>query len=370
MGDHLEHAGHLLRLRRVDPADVGVGDIGLDEGGVQGVLRKLQDEVRTVVQRPRHLGHGRGAGVLAPPDPAVGGHGELQLLLVHLAPEHLCGIHDGVHERDVPRATTGVPVELEPIPDLLAGGVRVAVQEGLRRDDKAGGAEPALGPSVFDPGLLDGVKSLRCADPLDGGDHGPLSQTAHLQDAGPDQLPVHDHIARPAMALAAAHLGSRKAELFAQHGREHALSVDDDVPFDSVDDEVLLNHAESLLSYGGVQNATLCPGRNRVRPTVVCGEGRSPPFRMRWGFARSEGRVPPAAPVSKSVGYETQHSCIISSITKCTLSIAHFAPSVGKFFGWPRIIGPRGENPAAAGFLGAIWGRQRIRLPHEICNGS
>ena len=65
VGDHLDHAGHLLSLAGVDGEDVGMGDLGLHQGELQGVLRQLQTGVGTEVPgagdlgggaRPRHVG--------------------------------------------------------------------------------------------------------------------------------------------------------------------------------------------------------------------------------------------------------------------------------------------------------------------------
>ncbi len=131
MGDDLVDAGHLLRLGGVDAFDIGVGNLRLHERRMKGFLRHLEDEIGAVIQGSGDFGHGGWTGILAAPDPPVPGKDEFQLLFVHLAPEHLGGIHDGIDYGNVPRAAAGVPVDLEPVTDFFPGRFGIGVEKGF-----------------------------------------------------------------------------------------------------------------------------------------------------------------------------------------------------------------------------------------------
>ncbi len=72
VGHHLVDAGHLFGFGGVDGEDVGMGDLGLDQGQLQGVGRHLQPEVRAVVAGAGHLGQRARTRIFPAPDPAVG----------------------------------------------------------------------------------------------------------------------------------------------------------------------------------------------------------------------------------------------------------------------------------------------------------
>ena len=86
-----------------------------------------------------------------------------------------------------------------------------------------------------DERLLDRMQIQRGADPFDGGDLGPVLDPLHLGDAGADQLAVHDHVAGAALAVAATDLGPGQMKLFAQHIGQERFLVNDQRPFDAVD---------------------------------------------------------------------------------------------------------------------------------------
>ena len=71
VGDHLEDPRHLLGLGDIHAFDVGVGDLGLDQGKMKRVGRQLETQIRPIIQGARDLGQGRGTGILASPDLAV-----------------------------------------------------------------------------------------------------------------------------------------------------------------------------------------------------------------------------------------------------------------------------------------------------------
>jgi len=270
MGDDLVDSGHLLGFRGVDSLDVRVGDGCLHQRRVQRLFGHLKDEIRAVVERSGHLRDGGRARVLAPPDPSVRRHFELELLLAHLAPEDLCGVHHGIDDGNVPGAAACVPVELEPVANLFAGRVRIRVKQPFRGDDEARRAEAALGRAVLYPRLLERVELLRRADPLDRDDLRALGEAGHLVNARAGHLAVHQHVARPAVSLAASYLGSREPELLAEHFGERCFLVDDDVPLNAVDKKDLLNHpvSSSFRISAGVGTAaprTGAPASNAVR---------------------------------------------------------------------------------------------------------
>src|ERR1700722_10626043 len=86
-------------------------------------------------------------------------------------------------------------------------------------EDHAGGADAALGSTGFEENLLDGVELFVDGEAFDGGDLRVLS----LQDgdqAGVDQVAVHQDGAGAALAFAAALFGSGKVKVFAEDVEE------------------------------------------------------------------------------------------------------------------------------------------------------
>ena len=283
VGDDLVDAGHCLRLGGVDALYVGVGNLRLHEGGMESFLRHLEDEIGAEIQGSGDFCHGGGTGILAAPDPPVPGKDEFQILLVHFAPEHLGGIHDGIDNGNVPRTAAGVLVNVEPVPDFFPGRVGVGVEKGFRRHDEPRGAEAALGGPVLDPGLLDRMETFGGTDALDGGDAGSFRQPRHLVHAGPGILAVDDDAAGTAMALAASYLGPRQPELLPEHGGKGAVILHDDVPFDAVDKKDFLNHPfpSSFRSSAGAGRQNSGPERGQAM-----GTGTAAPFLFNKDFAR------------------------------------------------------------------------------------
>ena len=235
VGNHLEHAGHLLRLAGVDGEDVGMGDLGLNQGELQSVLRQLQSGIRTEVPGAGDLGGGARPRHAGAQHLAVLGQLEGQVLHADLTLEHPHRILHRVHQHLVTSAAAGVLVLLEPVADVVAGRIRVAVDEGLGGDDEARGTEAALGATVDHPSHLQGVQVLRGADALDGGDGRAVGHALHLGDTGADQLAVHDHVAGTALALTAADLGAGEAQTFADDIGEQISAFADHRTHDPVD---------------------------------------------------------------------------------------------------------------------------------------
>jgi hypothetical protein len=240
MGHHLDHPGHLLGLAGVYGHDVGMGNIGLHQGQTQGIGRQLEPQIGAVVQGAGNLGHGRWTRVFAAPDLSVGGQLIGQLLSRQLAPHHLGRIHHRIHHLAIPGTTAGIAMHLEPVPDLLAGGVGIFRQQGLARHNEPGGAESTLGPPVHHPGKLERVKIVRAPHPFDGRDRGPVRDLGHLGDAGPDQLVIQNDIAATALPFAAPDLGAGQAKLLAQDIGQGLIGSGNDGFCDAVDLECLL----------------------------------------------------------------------------------------------------------------------------------
>ena len=234
-GDDLEDAGHLLGLGGVHALDVGVGDLGLDQRQAQGAIRHVQGLVRAEVPGAGDLHGGGGAGVGGAGDDVVGGLEE-QVLLAHLAAHDGRGGHRGVDEGLVAGAAAEVAVLVEPVADLLAGRVRVLLEQDLGADDEARAAEAALGAAVGHPSDLDGVQVVDGADALDGGDLGVVAQLRDLGDAGARDLAVDYDVARAAVALAAADFAAREHQPLAQYLGERLSSLQHKGTLDPVDD--------------------------------------------------------------------------------------------------------------------------------------
>ena len=208
VGDNLDHAQRLLCRGGIDPLDVGMGHIGIREGGVESAFGELAGLVVAEIPETADLGNGCGTRIACSVHSAVrrslvfkGGYG-------HLTAENLGGVHNGVGDGDVTGAAAGILVLVEPVTHFFTGRVRVGIEERLGGDDKARGAEAALECAVEDESLLEGVEVQRCADPLDGGNRCPVLDSFHPGDTGTDQLPIHNHVTRSACAGGAPYLYS------------------------------------------------------------------------------------------------------------------------------------------------------------------
>src|SRR6186713_822277 len=98
--------------------------------------------------------------------------------------------------------------------DLFVGCARIAIENGLRCQDDAAQAEPALGCLLVDECLLQrvwlvgGPESFECRDLV-------RADGAHRRHARPGGLAVDDHRARSALAEAAAEFRASKLEIIA-----------------------------------------------------------------------------------------------------------------------------------------------------------
>ncbi len=257
MGNDLEHSRHFFRCRRVDRKNIGMGCFGLNQCQTKGAGRHLQSHIGPEIRYAGNFGNSAGPWVFASPDAVVRRHLERQLIFGHLAAQDLCRIHHRIHQGFITGAAAGVPVFLKPVPDILAGGAGIGVQQGLGRDDEARAAEPALGRAMNGPGKLDGVKLVRSADALDGRDAGLVRNPAHLGDAGTDHFPVQNHRTTSALPLATPDLCSRQFELFAQRIGQKRIRVHHHHLQFTVDIQIFSNHAGPPLY--GINTNTIRP---------------------------------------------------------------------------------------------------------------
>ena len=181
-GDDLGYAGHLLGGGGVHGFYESVAHLGLDQGQAQRALRHLQGIVSAEVPGAGDLLGGRGSDVLGAHNGVAGGL-EDKVFLADLASNDSGGIHDRIHQGLIAGAAAEVAVLVEPVPYLLTGGGGVVVQQHLGADDKAGGAEAALGAAVGHPGHLQRMHVGYGAHALYGGDLGAVFHLAHLHDA-------------------------------------------------------------------------------------------------------------------------------------------------------------------------------------------
>src|SRR5688572_8871087 len=79
----------------------------------------------------------------------------------------LCGGEDGLEYLGV--AGTAAQVALEPVADVLFGGVGVLAEEGGGVDQEAGNADPALEGGLVDERLLEAAELAGPGQALDGG---------------------------------------------------------------------------------------------------------------------------------------------------------------------------------------------------------
>ncbi len=211
VGDDLVHTRHLFRLRGIDLADVGMGDLGLNQGKAERFRGHFETQIGPIVQSSSGLGNGRRPRVLASPDLAVFGELVFQISDLHLSPHHFCRIHHRIDQLLVPGTAAGIAVGLEPVPHLGTVGVGVLVQQSFGRNDEARGAEPALRSSVHHPGQLERMQVGWSPDAFNSENRCAVRHFRHFGDTGAHQLLIHDDVAGPALTLAAADFGPCEA---------------------------------------------------------------------------------------------------------------------------------------------------------------
>src|SRR3954471_24431928 len=130
---------------------------------------------------------------------------------------------DRAHDRRVSGATADLPGDRDP--DLLVGGIRIAVQQCPRREDHPRRAEPALQPVHLMESLLHGVQAAVVLEAFDRGDlvalGGRRQHRARLR-----RLAVPQPHARPAVGGVVAPMRPGQPELVAQEVDEQQPRLD------------------------------------------------------------------------------------------------------------------------------------------------
>ena len=83
---------------------------------------------------------------------------------------------------------------LEPITNFFAGGIEILLQKSVSRNNKTGDTEAALGRTVFDERLLNGVQVFGCADAFYRCDFGVVGNSADFGHAGTNNFAVHNNV--------------------------------------------------------------------------------------------------------------------------------------------------------------------------------
>src|SRR6266852_4729558 len=150
-------------------------------------------------------------------------------------------------------------VVLERVSDLALGGVALlGGEEGCGLHHHAVDAVAALGGLLLDEGLLDRVRLLGGAQPLEGDDLG-RADLADRDAAGARRLAVHQHGARSALRQPASELGPVQLQVVAEHVEQRGVGFDVQAVGFAVDRE--RDHRPSSRGNGSSTGATL--GRNR-----------------------------------------------------------------------------------------------------------
>ena len=239
VGDHLIHAGHFFGFRCVDALDESVRNLGLSKGQVQGVGGQAVRRIRAKFGSAGNLGNGSGTRNGGTPDAAIGGHLEGHVVQRFVAAHKGGGVHNGVHQGLVARAAAHVVVFLEPVAHVLAAGIGIGIKQGLGRNDETGGAETALGRTVEDPGVLDGMQIGGRAHTFKGGNGSIFGHTVHLDNAGAYNFAVKNYRTSTTLAFAAANLDAGELQLVAQHVHQHIFRFNHQTPGDAVNDKGL-----------------------------------------------------------------------------------------------------------------------------------
>ena len=127
--------------------------------------------------------------------------------------DQLGRVQHGVDDERVARAAADVPLQCDA--DLVGGGRRVALQQGLRGQHHAGRAEAALQPVLLPERLLHRMQRLGVgAEPSIVVDLGAVGLHRE-QQARAHRVAIEQHRAGAADALLAAHVGAGQAEVLA-----------------------------------------------------------------------------------------------------------------------------------------------------------
>ncbi len=147
-------------------------------------------------------------------------------------PARLTNRLDGGNDLVIPGATAQIPGD--GLLNFPRGRRRVAIQQGLGREDHARRTVAALNGPVIDEGLLHGVKPVAGGQTFDGGDR--LALGFHRQiEAGPHGNPLQQDRAGPAGPVVTTFLGAGQAQVLPQGFEEGAIGRNGDFVLVAVD---------------------------------------------------------------------------------------------------------------------------------------
>jgi hypothetical protein len=142
---------------------------------------------------------------------------------------------DGVDDLRVSGAAA--EIALEGVADLVAGGARIALEEGQRGQQHPGRAKPALHGAVPEKRFLERMEPAVVLQSAHG-DDGTLTHGAREHEAARHGPAVEQHRAGAAHPFTAAFLDVEDAERVAQDLEERQAGRRVDVPRTAVDDEL------------------------------------------------------------------------------------------------------------------------------------
>src|SRR5678815_451223 len=128
--------------------------------------------------------------------------------------------------------------------DLLIGGIRIPVEQRLRRHDLPVLAEAALWNLLFDPGLLYRMELAVLCEPFQRRD---LSLHRRCRrDARPGRNTVDDHGARSALSQAAAEAWPLQVEIVSQYVKQRSRGINIDGTRRAIDPQSDVAHCGLL----------------------------------------------------------------------------------------------------------------------------
>src|SRR5262249_32248741 len=149
-----------------------------------------------------------------PPAPAVKARREMTGAVISGPPHGVGGAQHGADDAVVGAAAAQVGGEA--LAHLGIGRMRVAVEQRFCTHQHAVDAVAALGGLLVDEGLLQRMRLLHAAEPLDGGDLG-RAELADRRHAGAHRRSVDQDGAGAALRQAAAEFCAVESEVVAQH---------------------------------------------------------------------------------------------------------------------------------------------------------
>ena len=151
-------------------------------------------------------------------------------------------------------------IAIQRLLDVIAGRMRILVEQGLRGHDHAADAVAALRGLLVNEGLLKLARILLRAEALERGDLLAFGK-GERRDAGMDGIAVHDDGAGAALGQPAAEFRATQAKIVAQRVKQHAVGwcIDHMIMTIHVDRDLvasrLLGHSEFLLIYAALRKS-------------------------------------------------------------------------------------------------------------------